>query len=316
MAREILDEKNVAALLYRLGYQNFKFSKVAEGVSTNVYKLEKDGDVSYLRILSKGESASLETATHTLLMEHGVHVPVVESFEDNCPELGASFMIVKDIGGDSLESQFDYGSEVDPRVDFGPVLFAAGQDMARINSIPVSGFGKIKRSEPGQTELKGKYRNSDDYIFKKLDKVMKELEVVKAIDIELIQQVKNKIEQHRDLLYCEKPVLAHGDLDLSHIYSDKDGYTGMIDFGDMRGASQYFDLAYFRFRTGTKFIPKLIEGYQSIRPLDKDYNARLQIEGLVIAVQKLVWALSKGEDSPRFLKAISMLQGYLDGMTI
>ena len=39
--------------------------------------------------------------------------------------------------------------------------------------------------------------------------------------------------------------LAHGDFDATHIYQRDGLYTGVIDFGEMRGAEPHYDLAYF-----------------------------------------------------------------------
>ena len=312
MGRENLDEHSIVDLIQRTSFKDFNFSKVDEGVSTNVYKLEKDGDVYYLRILSQGENASTQVLAHQLLLEQGVHVPAVESYEDINLNVRQSYMIVQDIGGSALETQIEEG--VAP--DSDPVLFAAGQDLAKMQGVPVQGFGKIMQNEPGQTELKAKFKNNPEFILSKFDDIIDELEVAGVIDGELTRTVRDAVASHRELLDCEEAVLAHGDLDLSHIFSEGDEYKGIIDFGDMRGASPFYDLAYFRFRSGTKYLPKLIEGYQSVKSLGDNYDARIQIEGLIIAVKKLFWAFSKRRDTPRFEKAKRMLREYVGTMTL
>ena len=40
--------------------------------------------------------------------------------------------------------------------------------------------------------------------------------------------------------------LAHGDFDCSHIYVADGRYSGIIDFGEIRGANPWYDLAQFR----------------------------------------------------------------------
>lgn len=46
----------------------------------------------------------------------------------------------------------------------------------------------------------------------------------------------------------EQGYLAHGDFDTTHIYQDNGRYTGIIDFGEIRGADRWYDLGYFHMR--------------------------------------------------------------------
>lgn len=53
------------------------------------------------------------------------------------------------------------------------------------------------------------------------------------------------IARHDAWLHGDDARLAHGDLDLIHIYQDKGEYTGIIDFGEIRGADRLYDLGHF-----------------------------------------------------------------------
>lgn len=313
MDRKFPGDRRGSGFLHGINFKDFGVAqRVAEGVSTDVYRLERGGIVYYLRILSKGKLASTEVEVHKKLLEHGVHAPVVEAYEDNNPELGASYMIVKEIGGTSVESQT--GEILDE--DFDKVLFSAGQDLAKVNSIPVKGFGRMVKAN--QSELAASYKSYDEYMLENFAEMINELRAGGILDAQMADSIKGKILQNRKLLQYEEAVLAHADLDLSHIFSDGGEYKGMIDFSGMSGTGPYHDLAYFRFRCGQEASQKLVKGYQTVRPLAEDYEARIQLEGLIIAVKKLHWSFAKGKgkDSPRFEKAKIMLEGYLQEMTI
>lgn len=309
--KRILGDEKATDFLNSINFKDFKVKKTTEGVSTDVYKLEKDGSVYFLRILSKGESASVQTNVHKILLERGVHVPQVENFEDDNEYLKSSYMIVKEIGGSSVEDQIDSGEGG----DFDPVLFAAGQDLARINSVPVQGFGRIVDAN-GPDVLRGKFPNYEKAYLGDFDKMVDQLFAEGIIDEELKTLVMGLMSQNKDALCNQESVLTHGDLDLSHIFSDHGEYKGIIDFGDARGASPHYDLAYFRFRCGARALDKLIDGYKTVKPLGEDADIKIQLEGLVIAVKKLAWAFKKGKDGARFEKAKYMLERYIEEMTI
>ncbi len=92
-------------------------------------------------------------------------------------------------------------------------------------------------------------------------------------------------------------MLAHGDFDATHIFQDEGHYSGIIDFGEIRGADPYYDLGHFMIHDGESLpmavIPWLIAGYQERAPLLEDYKKRVCFAGLLIAIRTLARAWSK-----------------------
>ncbi|MFZ3030097.1 MAG: aminoglycoside phosphotransferase family protein, partial [Minisyncoccia bacterium] len=279
MAREIIDEEKVAAFLHDHGFKDCHFSRVESGVSTNVFKLEREGKIFFLRIMKEGESATTQTLAHKLMREKSANVPTVVNSADDSAELGSPYMVVEEIGGTDLETQ----THENEGHNFDQVMFSAGADLARINSVPVRGFGKVQTSESDQNDLEAPFENNEELTLYKIDKILGKLQTGSVVSPEIADVIKQKIEKHMALLSCDQAVLNHGDMDLSHIFSKDGKYTGIIDFGDMRGASPVYDLAYFRYKNGDEHMPKLIEGYQSFKSLPENHHDRIQLEGMLIA---------------------------------
>ncbi len=105
------------------------------------------------------------------------------------------------------------------------------------------------------------------------------------LDKKYYSWILDKYYANKDLLNYQESFLAHGDFDLTHIYSDGEKFTGIIDFGDIRGGSIYHDIAHFRYYSGD-YLDILIQGYQSKIDLDDDFDKRIQIEGLIVAVDE------------------------------
>jgi aminoglycoside phosphotransferase (APT) family kinase protein len=89
------------------------------------------------------------------------------------------------------------------------------------------------------------------------------------------------------LLDARHAHLAHGDLDLTHIYCQHGQYTGIIDLGEIQGTGPYYDLGHFRFHDGehvsTIALPDVQVGYQEITPLPVDADRRIALASLLIA---------------------------------
>lgn len=99
-----------------------------------------------------------------------------------------------------------------------------------------------------------------------------------------------------------RAVFAHGDFDATHIYHRDGVYTGIIDFGEMRGTERCYDLGHFALHDGEHtpelLSPRLLAGYREVAPLPPDYPRRVALWSLLIGVRAL--ARSMGRASPAY----------------
>ncbi|HEY7851317.1 MAG TPA: hypothetical protein VIC27_14700, partial [Ktedonobacterales bacterium] len=89
----------------------------------------------------------------------------------------------------------------------------------------------------------------------------------------------------------------HGDFDATAIYQCDGRYTGIIDFGELRGASYWYDLAHFHMRDGeylaTTLLNPLMRGYAKVTPLPQGATRYITFASVFINVHALSRSLHK-----------------------
>ena len=125
--------------------------RVAEGVSTHVYRTVFQREIFYLRILpEEGASFAPEVVTHRLLRQLQVKVPEVIFFEHCYEPLQRSVMVTTKVKGVPISQSSDLRRE-----ELEAIVLEAGRDLARINSVRVEGFGWVKRDLPDTVHIRG-----------------------------------------------------------------------------------------------------------------------------------------------------------------
>lgn len=268
--------------------------RVEEGVSTCVYKIRYAGEIFYLRVLpEKGASFVPEALVHQLLRDRQVKVPEVLYFEHRNEALQRSLMLTTEIKGASLHRHLSAH-------ELRAVLLEAGRDLAIINGIPVEQFGWIKRDKPAVSRLEAELPSYRAFVYDYLESDLAILLQAQALERREIAAIRRMIEDADMEFDSEQAYLAHGDFDVTHIYQKQSRYTGIIDFGEIRGANALYDLGHFRMHDGeTLPIPALaylIEGYKEVADLPADYERKIYLSSLLIAIRALARSVQKGRD--------------------
>ena len=254
--------------------------RMAEGVSTEVYRIRHNDAVFYLRILpEQNASFAPEVLVHRLLRAKNVHVPDVVYFEHYNPALQRSVMMTTEIPGAAL------GYHSNPH-DLKGVLIEAGKELAIINSVPVHQFGWIRRDGSAPMELQGEIPTYREFIHQYVDEHVAFLGRARVLRQHEVQAIQEIIAHYNSYLGVEQAYLAHGDFDVTHIYQQNSAYTGIIDFGEIRGANPLYDLGHFQVESRAGF-PYLLEGYGAIAQLPRDYTERIHFSSLFIAIGRL-----------------------------
>jgi Ser/Thr protein kinase RdoA (MazF antagonist) len=264
---------DVRALVDRVIGDGVAIRRVARGSSTQVFRLERDAEVMYLRVAEEaGGSIAVEAAVHDHLRAAGLRLPEVVALDDG-HEVGRSVMIVREVPGTAILS---------PSVaDVEPVLRAAGRDLARLNEVSVEGYGWIRR-DTDAWPLRGEdatYRAFVEHVpsIRRIEPLLRSAE--RAAFEELLDEARVD-DPH--------PRLVHGDFDRTHIYQRDGVYSGMIDLGEIRGAEWWYDLAYFHLQDAAPpLLPPLVAGYAEITPLPSDLPFRLRRSAVMIAGTQL-----------------------------
>ncbi|MGI8687207.1 MAG: phosphotransferase family protein [Thermomicrobiales bacterium] len=257
---------------------------VTEGVSTYVYRITRGAETFYLRALPEaGASFAPEAEAHRLLHERGVKVPEVIYVARHDETLGRSVMVTTAIAGSHI-------GHIPAHAQLRDIMIEAGRDLARINQIPVAGFGWIRRDQQKVRRLEAEHPTYRAFVAEYLDAALATLRRY-VLDADESAAIRTILDRHDHWLESDDGWLAHGDFDATHIYQENGRYTGIIDFGEMRGASRWYDLGHFRMHDGetvpARILPWLLEGYRTVTPLPDDYEQRIGFASLLIAIRAL-----------------------------
>jgi len=262
------------ALVARLAGPGFAIERARGGMSTPVYRLRRDDECLYLRV-SEGAGGSMhaEVAVQEHLHAAGVAVSEVIAM-DHAPEIGRGVMLVREVPGEPLA-----GAD---GIDRGPILRAAGRDLARINAVAVEGYGWIRRDQPVWPP-----RGEDATYEMFVDGGTASIAVVAdRLGADQARALEARFDQAR----AGDPLsrLAHGDFDATHIYQHDGRYTGVIDFGEIRGAEPHYALAYFLVQDEPEaMLVDVIAGYAEVTPVPADLTVLLQRSATVIVTTQL-----------------------------
>lgn len=263
------------------------------GASTPVFRLQRGATTLYFRLAEKREaSLAPEVLAHQLLRERGVRVPEVVFFEPFNEALQRAVMVTTEMPGRSLAEQH-HG------IDVGRVLREMGRDLAVINAVPVAGFGFVRRDRAGTVSLTGEFPTWRAFALGELDAQLAALPAILQSDEKAA--MRRTVQQHASLLDTQQAVLAHGDFDVTHIYHLDGAYSGIIDFGEMRGADPLYDLGHFALHDGevmaAGLLPHLLHGYRQVRPLAPHDECRIHLCSLLIGIRALARSITRPRSS-------------------
>jgi aminoglycoside phosphotransferase (APT) family kinase protein len=259
-----------------------------------VYRVRADGVSYYLRV-AEDVGADLRTDAQVLARLAGldVRVPAVVHVEAEPGDLGRSFLVVAALPGQSLA-----GHGTDEQAC--RAARAAGRDAALINSAEVAGFGFLRRD--GSPRLGAELASYADFVVSYLPERWPGwlAGAFTAAELDALQAV----VEHERRLPVATAQLAHGDLDVTHIWLDDHGrYAGIIDFGEMRGGDRHFDLGHFLLHDReTRSVPlfeDFLAGYAEAGPLAEDHRELIRRSAILSGLRQLsLWLGPERSDSP------------------
>lgn len=267
-----------------------EFARTPDGTSTQVYRIARGGDVFYLRLAEEShEDLRTDAAVHRELLRRGVPVPDVVYVEPFDRALGRSAMLTTEIPGIPLPADA-------PRATAVRVARAAGRACARLNEVRVEGFGWIRRD--GRQPLSAKLAGYPQF-------VRSELPVPWPGRLALVFAAA-ELDALHDLVEAEaaSPLdigrLAHGDLDVTHLFTDGCTLTGIIDLGELRGAEPWYDLGHFHLHDRQlhplPLLPHFLAGYAEITPVQPDHEELIRRSAVLSGLRQLCRWL--GRDIP------------------
>jgi aminoglycoside phosphotransferase (APT) family kinase protein len=238
--------------------------RTQKGQSTYVFRIMTRAETFYIRFLPEDASFAAEVLVHTILLKKGVIVPRVIAWEHRNEETGLSIMITEEIPGVPAQDEW-------PSRNAREILNEAGRQITLVHEVPVDGFGWIDRNS--YHELKGVNTTFREFFNEGLTDSLEMLDRFDFSDKEKTR-ISGLVEKAGLITDTENSVLIHGDFDTSQILHRDGKYTGMIDFGEIRGCNPLADLATCLLFDGQKrplAYEYILEGYrETVRLSDND----------------------------------------------
>lgn len=234
------------------------------GASTPVWRVDTDAETFYLRLGEEpGERRDGEVRVHQLLRAAGVRVPEVVAWEGSPPELDRAATLTRAISGVPLKAV----AQTIPAAEVAAIAREAGRDLATMNAIPVRGFGWIDLPDAATGALRAEHPARRTWLAE-YDAALEEVIALGLLAPEHHPALAARIAAWRDGTDEDSGAawLAHGDFDASHIFctpGDDAGspytYTGIIDYGEARGADRCYDLGHALLHDGEDGLPSIID---------------------------------------------------------
>jgi aminoglycoside phosphotransferase (APT) family kinase protein len=246
-----------------------------------VYRATVDGVRYYLRLAEEpGEDLTTDALVLERLRALDVRVPEVVAVSPSTAAFPRSWLIMTEVPGGCI-------ARAGPDDEARRAATAAGRDVAVINSVPVAGFGWIQRD--GSEQLRAELPSYSEFAGSNLPNPwpgrLSELFDQRQLDILHALAADEK----------DRPLrgghLVHGDLDVTHIYAHAGRYSGIIDFGEMRGADSCFDLGHFLLHDGesrpARLFSSFLKGFLQVSPLADGYREAIRTSAILLGLRQL-----------------------------
>jgi Ser/Thr protein kinase RdoA (MazF antagonist) len=280
--RPDVDGSALAAILRRVIGPGLRVARTPAGVAAQVYRVQAAKRVVYVRIAEEDhEDLSVDAALLERLRGEGLQVPPVVHVEPFDQDLGRSVLIMGEIAGEPLAQCRDQRAA-------GRVARAAGRELAVLNGIGVAGFGWVQRRAP-VWPLRATFRDYSEFVVSYLPDPwpgpLAALFPVSELD-RLWELVAS--ERRREV---GGAWLAHGDFDTEPIFQADGRYTGLIDFGEIRGTEPLFDLGHFLLHdqehTPIPLLDDLVAGYGEVVALPAGHEELIRRSAVLLGLRQL-----------------------------
>jgi Ser/Thr protein kinase RdoA (MazF antagonist) len=256
--------------------------RASSGTTTQVYRVHRDGTALFVRIAEDAEdSMAMEALVHLELRRRAVRVADVVLMDPFDDRIQRSVMVTTEIAGRSIRDEGTVSG-------LHEVMVECGRDLAAIGEVAVHGFGWISR-DPSATSLEAELPSARSFMLESLEERLSTLQSG-PLDRRDVSAIERAVELHAGTLDGVPSRLAHGDFDDTHIFRVGARYSGIIDFGEIRGAPPLYDAAHYALHDGSfarPTLPSLLEGYGDVLPLPGDHEARIAVLALLIGVRVL-----------------------------
>jgi Ser/Thr protein kinase RdoA (MazF antagonist) len=278
--RPDVDQQALHAMLRPVLGPEFSVARTPAGVAAQVYRVQASGRVVYMRIAEDDEDLSVDAALLEHLAALGLHVPEVVHVERFNQALGRSVLIMGEVAGEPLAGCREERAA-------RRVARAAGRELAVLN-----GVGGGLRLGPAPAAGLAAARHLRD--LRQVRDLLPARPVAGAAWGAVQRRGAGAAVGAGGPRTPPRPAgatLAHGDFDTTAIFQRDGDYSGLIDFGEIRGTEPLFDLAHFHLwehqRTPAPLWDALLAGYGEVAALPAGYEERVGRSATLLGLRQL-----------------------------
>jgi Ser/Thr protein kinase RdoA (MazF antagonist) len=280
--RPDVDAPALGAILRRVLGPELEVARTPAGVAAQVYRVQAAGRVVYVRIAEEDhEDLSVDAALLEHLRGEGLHVPEVVHVEPFDQALGRSVLIMGEIAGAPLAYCRDEQA-------VHRVARAAGRELAVLNGVSVQGFGWVERRAPAWP-LRATFRDYGEFVVSYLPDPWPG-PLAALFSAAELDRVWSLVASERRRA-PEAAWLAHGDFDATPIFQADGRYTGLIDFGEIRGTEPLFDLGHFLLHDQESMplplFDDLLAGYAEVVALPAGHEELVRGSAILLGLRQL-----------------------------
>jgi aminoglycoside phosphotransferase (APT) family kinase protein len=279
-----IDAAAIRALLHRVFGNSMPvtFQRTPDGVSTQVYRIQRGRAVFYLRIAEEpDENLETEAELHRRLRGLCVTVADIVHVEPFNADIGRSTLITTEIRGAPA-------ADISDPALAASIVEQAGADLAIINQIPVDGFGFVRRRDR-RWPLQAEYPHYESFLISFLPQPWPG-PLASLFDDAALTVLEDLLEHERTSRRTAA-ILSHGDFDLTPVFCVGGRYTGLIDFGEIRGTEPLFDLGHFHLHDQEThpavLLPAQLRGYPRVQPLAPDHQHDIRRSAILLGLRQL-----------------------------
>ena len=234
-----------------------------------------------LRIYPKdGWKAKKENELYSLISKKiDIPIPKVYLIDDNRKIIEYTYLLLSKIDGEELNIAYK-------RTKNKSLIITAGEILGKIHTIRMPNFGWI--TDKGVSPSFSKWTEFLEYdLNEKLSKLIK----IRSFPKEIISQSKNYFMKTQSLLDVEdEPCLLHKDYHFSHILSDGNGITGIIDLEWAISGINELDITksiMWMFDKQPEIEGYFLNGYKKMVRLSSSYAKRRNIYEFLILLSSI-----------------------------
>lgn len=270
-----------------VGYGVKEKRKVVEGEVNEVYDITPTKGNNLIVRISREKRSRFEAEKWALDNCRNAGVPVPQILlisETETSQEKLHICVESKIEGVSLQTIIKQNALSQNEIK--DLTINAGDILSKIHSIKTKGFGEINRLGIG------KFATWTEYMLEqksKRDTVLTEAKKI-GVDTKLIQQALEILERNEDIYSRVDSRLAHSDYGIKHMLVHNGKINGIIDFENCRGADIAYDFSWWNyFGQNRPPIEWLIEGYKKNGDLGENFEARMRLVKIKIALDLLIY---------------------------